>query len=237
MITQEQKDRYNANRRLKKQMETPDEREQRLQKRRSYEQRRRLEGGEELRKRTRELALAYVNKKRAVNPNYESERYQKSRLKKEKRALEISKQANDDQLMCPRCLHLKDKKDFPITRSGSKAFVCSKCFRQLTGAYDIQNPRFWAHKANTVLQRAKRRYTNTGVQKITGADLYNLYEKQNKTCKYCGIQLTSLIVAVDHKVPLSRGGSHCLDNIQLVCHNCNISKFTMTDEEYRSFIL
>ena len=63
-ITEEQKARYRANRKAKRDAETPEERELRLAKRRERDRRRREEGGEELRKRTRELAIAWVNKKK-----------------------------------------------------------------------------------------------------------------------------------------------------------------------------
>ena len=238
-ITQEQKDRYNANRRAKKQNETQEERDARLAKRREYERRKREEGGEALRKRTRELALAYVNKKRLENPNWGAERYQRSKVKKEQLAAARAANVKEGERLCPRCLFVKPVEDFPVTRSGERATVCSRCFTAMTGAYDFESDRFWNHKANAVYQRARRTLENEPEKlvRITGADLRNLYEQQAHKCAYCGIELTPLILAVDHKIPKSRGGSHTLDNIQLLCHNCNISKFTMTDDEYRKYIL
>ena len=238
-ITEEQKARYRANRKAKRDAETPEERELRLAKRRERDRRRREEGGEELRKRTRELAIAWVNKKKLEDPDWESNRYKRSKVKKEQLAADRAASVKEGEKLCPRCLFVKSLDDFPMTRSGERATVCKNCFRTMTGAYDFESPRFWAHKANAIYQRARRSLGDASdkLERITGDDLKALFEQQNHKCVYCGIELTPLIVAVDHKVPKSRGGSHTLDNLQLVCHNCNISKYTMTDEEYRKFIL
>jgi 5-methylcytosine-specific restriction endonuclease McrA len=236
-ITQEQRDRYNANRRAKKAKETPEERENRLSKRREYERLKRIEGGEALRRRTREQALAWVNKKRAEDPDWESKRYKKSKLKKEQLASERAATLKEGEKLCPRCLFVRAIEDFPMTRAGQRASVCKKCFKVMTGAYDFDSPSYWTHKANAVYQRAKRTDGVTNVQHVTGDELRNLFETQGHKCAYCGIELTPLILAIDHKIPKSKGGSHTIENLQLVCHNCNISKFTMTDEEYRKYIL
>ena len=238
-ITQEQRDRYNANRRAKKAAETPEEREARLEKRREYEKKKREDGGEALRKRTREQAIAWVNKKRAEDPDWESERYKKSKLKKEQQAAARAASVQDGERLCPRCLFVRRIEDFPFTRTGERATVCRRCYKAMTGAYDFESPVYWRNKANTVYQRVRRTLANSPekLERITGEQLRDLFEQQNHKCVYCKIELTPLILAVDHKIPKSRGGSHTLDNVQLVCHNCNISKYTMTDEEYRKFIL
>lgn len=237
-ITQEQRDRYNEHRRAKKAAESPEEREARLSKRREYERRKRIEGGEALRKRTRAVAIAWINKKRLEDPDYGAERYKRSKLKKEQLAEDRVKNLKEGEKLCPRCLFVRELEDFPLMRSGERSFVCSRCYKQMTGAYDFSSDRYWSHKANQAYQRARRSAKDEAhLQRITGADLRDLFEKQNHKCAYCGMELTPLILAIDHKVPKARGGSHTLENIQLVCHNCNISKFTLTDEEYRNFIL
>lgn len=238
IITQEQRDRYNANRRAKKAAETPEQREERLRIRREKEKARRVAGGEELRRRTREAALAYVHKCVAENPNYHTERYMRSKVKKERLAEERQKTLKADERLCPRCLFVKKEKDFPITRTGERAALCSRCYKKVAGQYDINERSYWVNKANTIKQRVIRRAPETAViDVITADDLMGLYEKQEHKCAYCGIQLNALITAVDHKVPISKGGNHTLDNVQLLCHNCNISKYTMSDDDYRKYFL
>lgn len=52
-------------------------------------------------------------------------------------------------------------------------------------------------------------------------------------CAYCarsGQKLT-----VDHVMPLSRGGRHCIANLVPACANCNQKKGSMTVVEWRNF--
>jgi 5-methylcytosine-specific restriction endonuclease McrA len=57
---------------------------------------------------------------------------------------------------------------------------------------------------------------------------------QKHRCAYCPTDLRKSGYHLDHKTPLSRDGAHEEQNIQLTCPICNLSKFTMTDEEFRA---
>lgn len=37
---------------------------------------------------------------------------------------------------------------------------------------------------------------------------------------------------IDHMIPLSRGGSHDIDNLAPSCGSCNMKKLTMTSDEF-----
>lgn len=50
---------------------------------------------------------------------------------------------------------------------------------------------------------------------------------------YCRRYFPVDIVQVDHKHPLSRGGSDDMGNLQVLCPSCNSSKGSYTDKEYR----
>lgn len=52
------------------------------------------------------------------------------------------------------------------------------------------------------------------------------------TCRYCGVALDIYNVEKDHKVPVSRGGSDRIDNLQAICWECNAEKHTRDDVEY-----
>jgi len=64
-----------------------------------------------------------------------------------------------------------------------------------------------------------------------------LFESQDK-CYYCGCRVHERekdllpIAAIDHKTPLSRGGTNCIDNLVLSCEKCNGEKGNLTAEEY-----
>ncbi|EMT38135.1 HNH endonuclease [Thermoanaerobacter thermohydrosulfuricus WC1] len=65
----------------------------------------------------------------------------------------------------------------------------------------------------------------------TGEDIKKLYAEQDGKCFYCGKELEGEF-HVDHKVPLSRGGSNSPDNLVLACPSCNLQKNDKTIEEY-----
>jgi 5-methylcytosine-specific restriction endonuclease McrA len=48
--------------------------------------------------------------------------------------------------------------------------------------------------------------------------------KKIKTCAICGDPVTAGQASVDHRIPLSRGGSNRADNLQLAHKRCNFDK-------------
>ena len=56
-----------------------------------------------------------------------------------------------------------------------------------------------------------------------------LLEQQSR-CAYCRQKLSGY--HIDHKTPISRGGSNELSNLHLTCGKCNMVKGTMTHEEF-----
>lgn len=55
---------------------------------------------------------------------------------------------------------------------------------------------------------------------------------QDAKCVYCKTPFHSAAYELDHKTPISRGGSNDLENIQLVCATCNMRKGAKTHQEF-----
>lgn len=57
-----------------------------------------------------------------------------------------------------------------------------------------------------------------------------------KPCPVCGFAMVSGIrkPTVQHNVPISKGGEHELDNISVICHNCNVSIQDNETEAYNN---
>ena len=69
-----------------------------------------------------------------------------------------------------------------------------------------------------------RRRKAVCVGHVTPADIFNLMQSQT-TCAYCHRPFgPDLKATIDHITPLSKGGTHSLDNITLACMSCNCSK-------------
>lgn len=55
-------------------------------------------------------------------------------------------------------------------------------------------------------------------------------------CRYCRQPFNFADVAVDHAVPIDRGGSNDLDNLEFPCQPDNDRKADMTPDEYEKFL-
>lgn len=69
----------------------------------------------------------------------------------------------------------------------------------------------------------RNRYGRDARGKFTAAEWRALCAKYDHRCLCCGLQKP---LSPDHIVPLSRSGANTIDNIQPLCHECNVHKFT-----------
>lgn len=102
--------------------------------------------------------------------------------------------------------------------------------RERRAAYHAANPHYgrWRKAHQTA-----RQHGAPGTFEI--ADIERLLEQQDHRCPACGGDLRALPnveVHIDHKVPLSRGGSNWPDNIHVLCEPCNLSKGTKAWDEF-----
>ena len=63
-------------------------------------------------------------------------------------------------------------------------------------------------------------------------DRRRLVEKYGWSCYYCGRELFPQNATIDHKVPLSRGGTEKIGNKVLACKRCNGKKKSMDEKEF-----
>jgi len=66
-------------------------------------------------------------------------------------------------------------------------------------------------------------------------------DRDTRTCVYCGraggdSDPDGMSWHIDHRLPVSRGGSDVMENLALSCQACNLEKGTRTDEEYLYWI-
>jgi 5-methylcytosine-specific restriction endonuclease McrA len=55
-------------------------------------------------------------------------------------------------------------------------------------------------------------------------------------CRWCQKRITPATLNVDHKVPVSRGGSWSLDNLEGICAPCNRKKSILDSNEYHRLL-
>lgn len=84
-------------------------------------------------------------------------------------------------------------------------------------------------------RKSKNRYHDRRLNKCksrdTSIDLHKVYDKYNGICQMCGNRLnfdcdynSDEYPSIDHIIPISKGGCHTWDNVQLLCRGCNVIK-------------
>jgi len=71
---------------------------------------------------------------------------------------------------------------------------------------------------------------------VTSEFIELLWEAQLGSCQYCGVGLGNNF-QVEHRTPLSRGGSNEQENLCLACETCNKQKGSKTEDEYVEWLL
>lgn len=53
---------------------------------------------------------------------------------------------------------------------------------------------------------------------------FSIMERDGWRCKYCGKIDTGNNLEIDHIIPIAKGGKSTYDNLQTLCHDCNVRK-------------
>ena len=53
---------------------------------------------------------------------------------------------------------------------------------------------------------------------------FEIFNRDNFTCRYCGRKAPKVILEIDHKFPKSKGGKNEKRNYQTLCKDCNLGK-------------
>ena len=83
-------------------------------------------------------------------------------------------------------------------------------------------------------QKARRnKFQDSGnyAENIPTQQLVNRFYLFNNCCAYCG-SFQGLNIQIEHVIPRSKGGAHCLANIIPACRKCNTSKFNYPMEKW-----
>ena len=59
-------------------------------------------------------------------------------------------------------------------------------------------------------------------------------ERDGLRCVYCGVDLLTTEIHLDHVVPESQGGPTTVSNLQVTCRKCNLEKGILTEGEFEN---
>lgn len=83
-------------------------------------------------------------------------------------------------------------------------------------------------RASNHRRRARERQANGS---FSDNDIRQMFAAQQGQCYYCACDIGAGY-HVEHKIPLSRGGTNYPDNLALACPACNLKKGAQTAEEF-----
>lgn len=69
-------------------------------------------------------------------------------------------------------------------------------------------------------------------RKFSDYEKKTVYAKADGKCALCGKPVKFKKMTVDHKIPLSQGGTNAMENLQLSCRSCNLMKSGLTETEF-----
>ena len=144
----------------------------------------------------------------------------------------------DEGKVCTKCKTFKALNDYSTNKKSrdGKHSWCRPCVAEGVRISIRKNPEkrtgnSWAKK-NREMNAAKSRRRRT---KLRGAKTYLILPKEikrlyNSVCVGCG---SAENIAMDHIIPVSRGGTHSIGNIQPLCKTCNSSKNSKLGIEWK----
>ena len=62
--------------------------------------------------------------------------------------------------------------------------------------------------------------------KVSNKMRFLIYKRDGYKCRKCGVSDKYAPLEIDHIIPISKGGKSTYDNLQTLCHKCNVEKGT-----------
>lgn len=59
---------------------------------------------------------------------------------------------------------------------------------------------------------------------ISKTNRFKILSRDNYACQYCGNKAPDVVLEIDHKIPVSKGGTNDFDNLVTSCFDCNRGK-------------
>ncbi len=180
--------------------------------------------------RNRDKALITKAEYRAARRDeLSTKEHQRYHLKKD----EINQKTREKKQQCPDIFREKKKREYQKNRDYQ--LRKSREWRLANPDRKRANNRRWFEsnrqkiRQMSRISKAKRRDWAAGAR-YSLADWQAMCDCFNSVCLCCG---SDAALTVDHVIPLSRGGTNTIENLQPLCRHCNLSKNNRHSTDYR----
>lgn len=85
-------------------------------------------------------------------------------------------------------------------------------------------------------QKANHAAKKRGLEATLSAEQVAALIETTHACPYCGATLNRRNRELDHIHPLSQGGTSTIDNVQIICKNCNRAKGEQDESEFTNWL-
>lgn len=133
---------------------------------------------------------------------------------------------------CVLCKMHKPLKEFYQAKGSEDGYnrYCKQCCKVNRSLEGVRK----RDKSSKISYRQRHRAKQLGVKCNNSITLVGTYKLAFGVCCLCGEWVQPRHASMDHVHPLSLGGTHTWDNIQLVHLVCNLRKGAKTDYEHKS---
>ena len=117
---------------------------------------------------------------------------------------------------CSKCKKLlPESKFWKKDKSGRLDTKCHSCAMKLHKLWRKKNKEKWInYNEKYIIKRKKRRLRLR----------FNIFQRDNFTCQYCGRKVPEITIEIDHLYPKSKGGLDKIENYATTCRDCNLGK-------------
>lgn len=108
---------------------------------------------------------------------------------------------------------------YPPAPSAPRLLKCQDCQREMT-----REEFKGSYPCITLRRCATCRDKHKGRQSLSLRQRFIVFQRDNFTCQYCGRKAPDVVLHVDHKLPVVKGGGNETSNLITACEGCNLGK-------------
>lgn len=141
----------------------------------------------------------------------------------------------DGHIICRICDTRKPLSEYYTSskESNTYQFICKSCSKKKSADWRTRKKQSRT-KPDAEVLAAKRYKRHAGVDAIPSNMITGwreaMFTYYGWRCLKCGCEE---FLQADHVIPISKGGTHRIENMQPLCRTCNLSKHNRSNDDYR----